>query len=201
MNNLSKRRSCCIVEKQDILNNVNNNDSSEIFTVPEFNIIEEYSYKNSEFSLYSDNFNDTLSVLCTKISSIDSSNIIDIYTMDGVYTSGVDNNSLNYISYMKDEYFKKRLDLINKFSKPINSFQRGYLFLYITNHNLPIMLNGNLISNDDLYKNFKTLYNKYTLISDYIPANSILTKLLNMVTTYIATGQINKKGKFITRLH
>ena len=73
-------------------------------------------------------------------------------------------------------------------------FSFNLLFLYITNHNLPIMLNGNLISNDDLYKNFKTLYNKYTLISDYIPANSILTKLLNMVTTYIATGQINKKA-------
>ena len=78
MNNLSKRCSCCIVEKQDILNNVNNDDSSEIYTIPGFNIIEEYSYKDSEFSLYSDNFNDTLSVLCTKISGIDSSNIIDV---------------------------------------------------------------------------------------------------------------------------
>lgn len=180
-----------------VIPNANESDADyqeiEVFALEDDSIIQEYCFENADTTLYLDNGNETLSTLYD-FSSDDNGKTFSIYTPDGVYIAAEEEQQIQAITYMNAKRFQtmcKKADRAISSSPPISSIFKSDLDCFCTLHSTPIALNGEILDAPS-YQKFKKLFTKYFMVSQYIPASSIIDSIQGMLHHYIATGELDQ---------
>lgn len=155
-----------------------NVENISIYTLDDDTFIEEYSFDNGDCNLYCDAGNDTLELL---YSASNNDSVTSIYVPDGIYIAKNIDSKNGKIFYLEKNDFL--------------SIQESNINSSITLHKLFKVINfvyDNGIVNKKMYDEFTKLNIKYSTVTKYIPASSIIDSTIDKVTHYIATRELNK---------
>ena len=148
-----------------------------IYTLDDDSFIEEYSFDNGDCSLYCDAGNDQLALLYS-ISHDDS--VTTIYVPDGIYIAKKNDSKIERVIYIDKEDFlslKQSSTLPKKLYALFNSIYIVY---------------DDVIERKKMFEEFTKLDIKYSTVTQYIPAYSIIDSILDKVTHYTATRELDK---------
>ena len=170
--------------------NVKKSDIFDLYDNPTESISEnDNSIENTkgETKLYRDNGDGTLAILYECEKNDNSSNIITLYTPNGVYNVVSADDKINFASYMSAESFVSLINLTSKASKaPFKTISQAKAQHYAKYNSFPIVIDENIIQPGE-YNILKDLYNRYSTATKYLPASNIIDSILEKINHYIAT--------------
>lgn len=196
------------IYEKTIDNNYNNSDNIldiDIFQYNNNNFIQTYCFENGSTALYKNVGNDKLAILYEKEFDKEGNELGNIYTSDTFYCALQKNNKFVRVISTNAKDFStitkiSRLSLYCSGLPLLNRITTYASDKYSQNHCNTIVYDSTLIDepqNRALYKDFKSRYMTYERATNYIPAGSIINKIIQMLHHYIATNKIDEEALLV----